>query len=119
MSHAVIYGSAGALLITFPHQSALTMTVLLAALFIIVGTLGIASALAARPLAGWMRLLAGGAVLASLGVFIWTELPTASAWTLGLLAGIELLLTGRVMILWALALRAEQPVATLEQEWSL
>lgn len=100
----VIYGFAGVLLLAFPRQGALTMTVLIAALFIIVGTLGIASALATRPLEGWLSLLLGGILIAGLGVFIWMAMPTAAAWTLGLLAGIELLLSGRVIILSALAM---------------
>jgi uncharacterized membrane protein HdeD (DUF308 family) len=97
-------GFAGVLLAAFPHRGALTLTVLLAAVFTVVGTVGIAAALAAQPLEGWGSLLLGGTIVAGLGAFIWTQLPEAATWTIGLLAGIELLLSGRVAILWALAI---------------
>ncbi len=95
------------------------MTMLLAMAFIVTGALGMASALATRPLEGWGPLMLGAAIIAGLGALIWTGLPNAAAWTIGLLVGIELLLCGKAIIISAIAMRQSHSSAVLHQELSL
>lgn len=116
---ATTCGVLGILLLAFPRQGALTLTLLLAIAFIVTGALGMASAMATRPLEGWGPLMLGAAIIAGLGAFIWTQLPNAAAWTIGLLVGMELLLSGRVIIISAMAMRQNDSAAVLHQELSL
>lgn len=116
---AATCGVLGILLLAFPRQGALTLTTLLAMTFIVTGALGMASALATRPMEGWHPLMLGAAIIAGLGVFIWTQLPNAAAWTIGLLIGMELLLSGRVIIISAMAMRQNDSAAVLHHELSL
>jgi uncharacterized membrane protein HdeD (DUF308 family) len=102
---AAAYGLVGVLLLVFPRQGALTLTILLAALFVVVGAFRIALALHMQPQPGWGWLMFSGILAAALGVIIWTGLPNAAAWVIGLLVGIELLLSGSATVASALVMR--------------
>jgi len=101
----VLYGLVGIILLAFPLKGALTLTLLLAILFMIAGAFKIALALHLRPIPSWGWLMFSGAVSAFLGILIWMGLPGTAKWAIGLLVGIELLFSGWAMTMFAISLR--------------
>jgi uncharacterized membrane protein HdeD (DUF308 family) len=108
----VLYGLVGIILLAFPLQGALTLTLLLAILFMVAGSFKIALALYIRPLLSWGWLMFSGIISAILGVLIWMGLPGTATWAIGLLVGIELLFSGWSMIMFALSIRGDTKVKT-------
>jgi len=102
---AGLYGLAGILLLAFPLHGALTLTLLLAVFFAIIGAFKIALALHIRPYPSWDWLLISGLIAVVLGALIWMGLPGTATWAIGLLVGIELLFSGGAMIRFALSVR--------------
>jgi len=94
----------GLLLLVFPMSGILSITLFVAALFLVNGAFRIAQAIQLRPLAHWGWLLAGGILSMLLGVLVLAQWPAAALWLLGLLVGIDLMFSGW-MLLW-LALMA-------------
>jgi len=98
---------AGALLIWRPVAGVLTLTLLLIAFFVAEGITQIFSALAYRRVVhswGWV-LVSGIAdlILAAIIIMGW---PGTAAWTLGLLVGIKLLMSGLALVMTAVASRS-------------
>lgn len=96
---------AGGLLLFFPLQGVLTLTLFLGAFFLIDGGVKIASALRHRPFANWGWLLFSGILGVAVGMLIWLGWPSSAIWALGLLAGIELIFSGWSMVMLALSAR--------------
>jgi uncharacterized membrane protein HdeD (DUF308 family) len=103
----VLYGLAGIVLLAFPLKGALTLTLLLAILFMIAGVFKIALALHLKPISSWGWLMFSGAVSALLGILIWMGLPDTAKWAIGFLVGIELLFSGWAMTMFALSIRED------------
>ena len=101
----LLYAVAGAYLAFFPLTGILTLTILLAALFIAEGIAEIVMGVKVRPHDGWMLLIVSGLVAIGAGVLITLGLPDSAEWAIGLLAGINLLFTGWTYIFVALASR--------------
>ena len=99
----VLYVVAGAYLAFFPLTGIITLTILLAALFIVEGGLEISMALRVRPHEGWGWLLLSGLVAVAVGLMIGFDLPGSATWAIGLLVGVNLLSTGISFIVVALA----------------
>ena len=98
----VLFLAAGAYLAFFPLTGIITITVLLAALFIAEGYLELMMALRLQPDAGWLWVLLSGLLAIGAGVMIGLGLPDSSTWVLGLLTGINLLASGLSFIFLAL-----------------
>lgn len=112
--HAVmglLYLAAGVILLFLPFQGILTLTLVLAGLFIAVGILRIIAALQDRSLRGWGWLLFSGILGIGVGLIIWLGWPGTAAWALGLLVGIELIFSGWALVMIALAARKGTPPA--------
>jgi uncharacterized membrane protein HdeD (DUF308 family) len=108
-----LYAVAGAYLAFFPLTGIITLTILLAALFIVEGGLEISLALRVRPHEGWGWLLVSGLIAVAVGLLIALGLPSSAAWAIGLLAGINLISTGWGFLFLALAgRRAAAAMAT-------
>ena len=105
---AALSVTAGVLLIWKPVQGALTLTILLTALFVTEGVFQIAASIAYRHVpggsAGWM-LLSGIADLV-LVALIFIGWPVTAAWTLGILVAINLITSGWAIVMAALAGRS-------------
>jgi uncharacterized membrane protein HdeD (DUF308 family) len=99
----LLYAVAGGWLAFFPFTGIITLTILLAALFLAEGVLEVIMAVRVRPHEGWVWLLISGLVAVAVGVMIAAELPTSAAWAIGLLTGINLLSSGVSFIVLALA----------------
>ena len=99
----VLYLVAGGWLAFFPFTGIITLTLLLAALFLAEGVMEVIMAFRVRPHEGWVWLLLSGIVAVAVGVLIAAELPSSATWAIGLLAGINLLSSGVSFIVLALA----------------
>jgi uncharacterized membrane protein HdeD (DUF308 family) len=94
---------AGALLLFFPLQGVLTLTLILAALFIAVGVVKILAALRNRDTDGWVWLLVSGILSILVGLLIWARWPYSAEWAIGVLVGIEFIFSGWALIMIAMA----------------
>ncbi len=100
---ALLYVFTGAILLFYPLQGVMTVTVVLAVFLIIGGVLEIIAALNWRPAPHWGWLLTNGILALILGGLIWSGLPGTAAWMLGLLVGINLLFRGVSLLAAGLA----------------
>jgi uncharacterized membrane protein HdeD (DUF308 family) len=98
----LLYLVAGGYLAFFPLTGIVTLTILLAALFLAEGVLEVIMAVRVRPHEGWGWLLLSGLVAIAVGALIAFELPSSATWAIGLLAGINLISTGSGFVLLAL-----------------
>jgi uncharacterized membrane protein HdeD (DUF308 family) len=90
----LLYLIVGGWLALFPLTGIVTLTVLLAALFIAQGIIEAGMALRMRPHAGWVWMLIAGIAALAVGVLIIAHLPSSAAWAIGLLVGIKLIMSG-------------------------
>jgi uncharacterized membrane protein HdeD (DUF308 family) len=98
-----LYVVAGGWLAFFPFTGIITLTLLLAVLFLAEGVLTVMMAMRVRPHEGWGWLLTSGLIAVAVGVMIAVELPTSAVWAIGLLTGINLLSSGVSFVVLALA----------------
>jgi uncharacterized membrane protein HdeD (DUF308 family) len=101
----VLYGLVGIMLLVFPLRGALTLTLLLIALFIFAGVFKIALSIHLRPSSSWGWLMFSGIVSIGLAIIIWMGLPGTARWAIGLLVGIELLFSGLTMTKFAMSIK--------------
>jgi uncharacterized membrane protein HdeD (DUF308 family) len=101
----VLSVAAGVLLLFFPLAGVLSLTLIIAALFIIGGVFRIVIAAQNREIRGWFWMMLSGLLGLVVGVLIWIGWPASSVWVLGLLVGIELIFEGWAMIMLAVAAR--------------
>jgi uncharacterized membrane protein HdeD (DUF308 family) len=99
----VLYLLAGGYLAFFPLTGILTLTILLAVLFLAEGVLEVVMAVRVRPHEGWGWLFLSGLIAIAVGVLIALQLPSSAAWAIGLLTGINLISTGWGFVFLALA----------------
>ena len=101
---AFLYAVAGFLTLQHPLLAAEGLTLMLAALFLVVGLFRIAVALVDQvPSWGW--LLSNGIVTVLLGLAIWQQWPASGLWVLGLFVGIELIVNGVTWSVLAVGVR--------------
>ena len=89
---------AGLIVLAHPILGLKFMTLLLAAYFIIDGFTRILMSLQMRPVRGWGWAMFCGVVTLMLGLMIWRQWPLSSAWAIGVLVGVNLLLIGWSMV---------------------
>jgi uncharacterized membrane protein HdeD (DUF308 family) len=98
-----LYVVAGAYLAFSLFGGVISLTILLAALFMAEGVLEVIMAVRVRPHEGWVWLLLSGLIAIAVGGMIAAQLPTSAEWAIGLLTGINLLSTGVSFVVLALA----------------
>lgn len=110
----ILYAVVGGYLAFFPLSGLLTLTLLIAALFIAEGIFEAIMAFRVRPHEGWVWLLLSGIAALAVGVIIAMGLPESAVWAIGLLVGINLLFSGWSYVFLALAGRRahEEAMAT-------
>jgi uncharacterized membrane protein HdeD (DUF308 family) len=106
-----IYVVAGAYLVFLPLVGVMTLTMLVAVLFLADGVLQIIVAYRLRPHSRWGWLLFSGAFSLIAGVMIWLQLPFSATWVIGVLVGIKMVFAGCGYI--ALALGSHQHHASI------
>lgn len=103
---ALLYIAAGIIMITNPLLGAVWMTMVIAAVLIVVGILRIVMGLQLRPLKGWGWTVAAGVAAIVLGAMIFAQWPASGLWVIGLFIAIELIMQGWAMIAIAMAAKA-------------
>jgi uncharacterized membrane protein HdeD (DUF308 family) len=94
------YIAIGIYLIEHPAIGVASLTLLLASLFLIEGILDIALFFQARGMRASTWILTDGIVTLLLGLMIYMRWPSSSAWVIGALVGVSLVISGvtRVMV---------------------
>jgi uncharacterized membrane protein HdeD (DUF308 family) len=95
----------GIALIANPLAGMVSLTLLVAVLFLVTGVIKIAYSFSLRPISGWGWVLASGVLSLLIAVMIFSNFPWAAASVLGILLGVELLSNGILFLLVALGLR--------------
>jgi uncharacterized membrane protein HdeD (DUF308 family) len=104
----LLYIVAGGWLAFFPLTGILTLTIVIAALFIAEGVMEFIMGFRVHPHEGWGWLVFSGVAAIATGLLIALNLPTSAVWALGLLAGINLLFSGWSFIFLALSGKARK-----------
>ena len=94
----ILYVIGGGYLAFLPFAGILTLTILVAALFLADGLLEAIMAFRIRPQEGWGWVLASGLAAAAVGVLIALHLPTSATWAIGALVGIKMMFAGASFI---------------------
>jgi uncharacterized membrane protein HdeD (DUF308 family) len=103
MLSAIVFVIGGLYLLTHPLLAIGTLTALLALVIFAAGVFDLITYFRLqreRP-SGWMLL--NGIVALLLGALIWVQWPSSSAWALGTLVGVYLLMTGITRLMFGLA----------------
>jgi uncharacterized membrane protein HdeD (DUF308 family) len=90
---------AGLMTIFRPMVGLMSLTLFLAAYFLVDGICEIITAVRIRPDQGWGWVLFNGIIAVLLGVMIWRQWPVSGAWAIGVLVGVHILFTGWSMII--------------------
>jgi len=100
----VLYGVVGFLMIVHPAESALSLTLVLAAFYIVGGIFRMIASLSAR-FEHWGWALFSGVIKLALGLLIWLGWPNTGLWVIGLFIGIDLIFYGWFWVLLSLTAR--------------
>jgi uncharacterized membrane protein HdeD (DUF308 family) len=96
---------AGGAILAHPWIGMSVLTIVLALSFLCDGVWKIVASFSFRPASGWLGLLLSGIIALVLGGMIWTQWPESSLYAIGILIGINLLMTGIAMIFLAVTVR--------------
>jgi uncharacterized membrane protein HdeD (DUF308 family) len=95
----------GAYLIMHPLLGVASLTLVLASLFLIEGILDIILFFKLRPLRGSSWVLMDGIITVLLGLLIYVRWPSSSAWAIGTLVGVSMIISGVTGVMLSLAVR--------------
>jgi uncharacterized membrane protein HdeD (DUF308 family) len=95
----------GAYLIMHPVTGVTSLTLLLASLFLIEGVLNIILFFKMRALRGSSWMLIDGIITLLLGLMIYVQWPSSSAWAIGVLVGVSMIMSGVSRVMLSLASR--------------
>lgn len=100
----VFYTVVGFMIMDTPIASTVSLTLVVAAMFIVVGIMRSVAALTIRfPQWGWSLL--SGALTTLVGIVIYKNLEETALWAIGTLVGIQLIFDGWFWIMLAVSLR--------------
>ena len=100
----LLFGVTGFLLLRYPSISAESLTVLMAAYFIVGGTFEVIAPLfVGLPDSGWHVL--NGIVSILLGILVLAQWPVSGLWVIGMFVGIDLVFRGITWMIFAFGLR--------------
>ena len=107
----VLYAVAGFFTLQQPILAAESLTLMLAAAFVVGGVIRIIVALVERfPSWGWV--LANGILTVLLGIAIWLQWPSSGLWVIGMFVGIDLIVNGTTWLMLAKMLCLMRPRMT-------
>jgi uncharacterized membrane protein HdeD (DUF308 family) len=102
----VMYAIAGITILFNPVSGTLTLTAILATLFILEGIFAIIHSFKSSPEGGLSWLIRiDGIVTLILGIFVWNRFPSSAQWLIGLYVGISLLLSSISLLLVSVSAR--------------
>jgi uncharacterized membrane protein HdeD (DUF308 family) len=105
MALLAVVSIVGGVLLFDPLAGMVSLTVLVAVLFLVTGIAKTMFAFSLRPVSGWVWVLVSGLVSLLLGVMILANFPWSAQAVLGILLGVELLSNGVLFLFVALGLR--------------
>jgi len=109
----VAYVCFGVYLILHPVLAVASLTLVLASLFLIEGVLDIVLFVKMRSVGGSTWVLLDGIITLLLGLMIYMQWPSSSAWAIGTLVGVSMVLSGVTRVMMSLAVRkAAQTVSS-------
>lgn len=103
----------GISVLAHPVVGMVVLALILAILFAIEGIWKIIVSFSFRPASGWLAMLFSGIIALLLGFLIWKQWPLSGLWAVGILIGVDLLVTGCSMV--ALAMTVKQAKKDLEE----
>ena len=92
-------------LIARPAVGVASLTLVLASLFLVEGILNIVLFFRARSLRGSSWVLIDGIITLLLGLMIYAQWPSSSAWAIGTLVGVSMIISGVTRVMLSLAVR--------------
>ena len=95
----------GVYLIARPAVGVASLTLVLASLFLLEGILNLALFFRARPLRGSSWVLIDGIITLLLGLMIYAQWPSSSAWAIGTLVGVSMIISGVTRVMLSLSVR--------------
>jgi uncharacterized membrane protein HdeD (DUF308 family) len=109
----VAYVCFGVYLILHPVLAVASLTLVLASLFLIEGVLDIVLFVKMRSVGGSTWVLLDGIITLLLGLMIYMQWPSSSAWAIGTLVGVSMIISGVTRVMMSLAVRrAAQTVSS-------
>jgi uncharacterized membrane protein HdeD (DUF308 family) len=99
------YIAFGVYLIAHPALGVVSLTLVLASLFLVEGIFNIALFFQARSVRGSGWLLADGIFTLLLGLLIYLQWPSSSAWAIGTLVGVSMIMSGVARLMLSIAVR--------------
>lgn len=99
---ALLRGVAGYLLIRYPHQGLIGVTMILASLFIVGGLFQLVSATLLR-FPSWLWAMLSGVISLAMGILVLAKMSETSVFFLGLVVGVNFVLDGA----WYVALATQ------------
>lgn len=100
-----IVAAVGVLVWFNPELGSGFLTALLMIFFVVNGLWKISNAIRFRRIRGWSWLLVSGLLSLLFAYLMWSQWPLSGAWAIGVLVGLDLLLTGVALIVLSRALR--------------
>jgi len=101
----IAYLCFGAYLIMHPVLGVASLTLILASLFLIEGILDIILFFQMRSMGGSSWVLVDGIITLLLGLLIYLQWPSSSAWAIGTLVGVSMIVSGVTRVMLSLAVR--------------
>jgi uncharacterized membrane protein HdeD (DUF308 family) len=97
----------GVYLIMHPVLGVVTLTLVLASLFLIEGILDIVLFFQMRSVRGSSWVLVDGIITLLLGLMIYLQWPSSAVWAIGILVGMSMIISGVTRVMLSLAVRAQ------------
>ena len=106
----IITALCGGAILAHPLVGMVVLTLVLVVMFVIEGIWKIVVSFSFRPAPGWLALLFSGILGFLLGFMIWKQWPLSGLWAIGILIGVDLLVTGCSMVTLALTIKQAKKV---------
>ncbi len=101
----VAYAFIGVYLLFHPLLGIASLTLVLAALFVVEGIFDIVLFFKMRSMRGTTWVLVDGIISLILGLFIYLQWPSSSFWALGILVGVSMIVSGIARVMLSAAVR--------------
>ncbi|WP_411966222.1 HdeD family acid-resistance protein [Haloferax sp. YSMS24] len=106
---------AGVILFVNPVAGLATLTILVIAYLLVSGVVEVVMGLSLRGEPNWFMAVVSGAIGILLAVMLWAGFPASAVWAIGLLFGVNLLVSGSTMVIFAYSARKATKSMEMEQ----
>ena len=104
---SMLYVIAGGIMIAFPGESAIWLTLFIGAFLLVSGILRLTWGIQMRKaIDGWIWIVLGGIASALLAVMIFLEWPISGIWVIGLFVALEMIFQGISLISFGFSAKA-------------